>query len=54
MKELYNKTSIPIPKRKVQCRDEYRGLLKEYLQNNTSLVAEVPSIQCESGERSNL
>ena len=52
MKELYDKESIPIPKRKVQYRDEYRGLLKEYLQNNTSLVAEVPSIQCESGERS--
>ena len=44
MKELYDKESIPIPKRKVQYRDENRDLLKEYLQNNTSLVSEVPSI----------
>ena len=30
MKELYDKESIPIPKRKVQNRDEYRGLLENF------------------------
>ena len=33
-----------MPKRKVTYRDELRGTLKKYLDENSQLIAEVPSV----------
>ena len=43
LKCLYDKDNIEMPKRKVTYRDEMRGTLKKYLDENSQLIAEVPS-----------
>ena len=47
---LYDKESIEMPKRKVMYRDEMRGMLKKYLESNSKLLAEVPSVVIEEEE----
>ena len=42
LKCLYDKDNIEMPKRKVTYRDEMRGTLKKYLDENSQLIAEVP------------
>ena len=42
--KLYDKEDIDMPKRKVTYRDEMRGMLKKYLESNSELLAEVPSV----------
>ena len=44
LKCLYDKDKIEMPKRKVTYRDELRGTLKKYLDENSQLMAEVPSV----------
>ena len=47
IKDLFDKEGIEVPKRKVCYRDEYCEILKKYLERNTRLIAEVPSVECD-------
>ena len=44
LKCLYDKDNIKMPKRKVTYKDEMRETLKKYLDENSQLTAEVPSL----------
>ena len=50
LKLLYDKEDIDMPKRKVTYRDEVRGMLKKYMESNSELLAEVPSVVSDEEE----
>ena len=45
IEDLFNSDIITAPKRKVEYRDEYKRLLKTYLDENTKVIAEVPCLK---------
>ena len=45
IEDLFDSDIITAPKRKPEYRDEYRGLLKTYLDENTKVIADVPSLK---------
>ena len=50
LKLLYDKENTEMPKRKVTYKDEMQGMLKKYLEKNSELIAEVPSVSSEKEE----
>ena len=45
IEDLFDSDIITAPKRKANYRDEYRGLLKTYLDENTKVIAKDPSLK---------
>ena len=51
IKQQYDQVDIKVPENKVKHRDELKVILQDYLDNNTRLVAEVPSIHINEDHR---
>ena len=45
MKEIYDKETVVCPKVKASYKEELKSLLEEYLERNSSLLVEVPTVK---------
>ena len=45
LKELHDKGDIPVPKKKVQHQQSLKEVLQHYVDTNTCIIGEVPSVK---------
>ena len=45
LKELYDKADIPVPKKKIQHQQSLKEVLQRYVDTNTCIIGEVPSVE---------